>query len=324
MASFLAPPPGFVDVEQDFVADLVAYSADVRWRTEQGGIVASNGMHIKTDGEAQRKIGQLRLRTERGEIPVPFNFKAFNGWLMMDQANLAIIDADMAAHVRLCYEAERKLYDLIVGGVVTTEQQVSEYYRTFCFEPYEPMTIESLAPTEYPADGAEPLVLTVKGTNFCGLGQILFDGKPVQTYLISLTELRGLVLDFKSKVGVIPIQIEHPGDIKSNIVNFTVTAVGSPMPDPEPVPPQPVISSLTPNTARFDKVWAASINGSFFVNGAVVSIGGTPVTTTFVNASQVTVSAPKNLFQTIGATFPVTVTNPDGLMSNAMTLTVVA
>jgi hypothetical protein len=308
---------------QDAIRDLIAYSASVRWDTEQGGIVASNGIHIRTDSEAQRKIATLRGRVDRSEIPTPFNFKAFNGWQMIDQPNLAIIDADMGAHIRLCYEAERKLYDMIVNGAVTTEKQIDEYYKTFCFEPWDPMTIDRLIPDSYPVDGAAPFVLRVLGTNFCGLGRIIFNGVEIPTYLVSLTELRGMVETLPT--GAVSVKVVHPGEIESNQMLLNITAPGSPpKPEPPPPAPAPVIAALTPNTARFDKVWAASINGSFLVSGAVVSIGVTPVTTTFVNAGQVTVSAPKSMFQTIGATFAVTVKNPDGLVSNPMTLTVVA
>ena len=76
------------------------------------------------------------------------------------------------------------------------------------------------------------------------------------------------------------------GGISSNSVNF---AVNSPS----------TLTSLSPNsTTAGSAAFTLTVNGSNFGNGSVVSFGGTNLTTTFVNANQVTAMVPASLVVT--------------------------
>jgi hypothetical protein len=109
--------------------ELIAYSASKRWQIETGGINTSVGVPIMTDGEAQRKIGQLRVRTSSySEVPVPFQFKATDGWHSLDAAQIATIDQEMFAHVYHCYDVESQVRSLIDAGTITTIEEIDQFY----------------------------------------------------------------------------------------------------------------------------------------------------------------------------------------------------
>jgi hypothetical protein len=89
--------------------------------------------------------------------------------------------------------------------------------------------------------------------------------------------------------------------------------------------PVPVISSLSPTSATWNDAAFTTliVNGSSFVNGAIVRWNDSNRTTTFVSATQVTAAITATDLQTAGV-FPVTVFNPTpgGGTSNTINFTV--
>ena len=74
----------------------------------------------------------------------------------------------------------------------------------------------------------------------------------------------------------------------------------------------PTITQLMPNNATAGgPAFTLTVNGSNFVNGAVVYWNGVPLTTTFAMASQVSAAIPASDLSTAG-TVPVYVRNPGG------------
>jgi hypothetical protein len=87
----------------------------------------------------------------------------------------------------------------------------------------------------------------------------------------------------------------------------------------------PTISSLNPTcaTAGSPTGFTLTVNGTNFVSGSTVNWNGSPLTTTFVSATQVTATVPASLIATAG-TASVTVVTPCGGTSNAKTFTIAA
>lgn len=99
------------------------YAANKRWQVENGGIIVQ-GMNVPTDDIAQRKISELRRRVRDSEVPVPFNFKASNGWVSLNQAQIIALDKAVAAHVQVCYSQEYTVITMIDSGQITTYEQI--------------------------------------------------------------------------------------------------------------------------------------------------------------------------------------------------------
>src|SRR6266568_2410544 len=87
--------------------------------------------------------------------------------------------------------------------------------------------------------------------------------------------------------------------------------------------PAPTINSISPTSAIAGGAgFTLTVNGTNFVSGAGVSFNGNARTTTFVGATQLTAAILASDIASAG-TFNVTVTNPGGQTSNAVTFTVV-
>ena len=86
----------------------------------------------------------------------------------------------------------------------------------------------------------------------------------------------------------------------------------------------PTIGSLNPTcaTAGGPQV-TLTVNGTNFVSGSTVNWNGSPLTTTFVSATQLTATVPAALVATAG-TASITVVTPCGGTSNAQTFTIAA
>lgn len=82
--------------------------------------------------------------------------------------------------------------------------------------------------------------------------------------------------------------------------------------------PAPAISSVTPNPIIAGN-FSLTVNGSGFLSGAAVKLGGASLATTFVSASWVTATGSTS---TISNSVPVTVTNPDAQVSNSFAIAV--
>ena len=84
--------------------------------------------------------------------------------------------------------------------------------------------------------------------------------------------------------------------------------------------PAPVLSSFAP-TAVPTGSFTLSINGTGFQTGAVVKLNGNPLATTFNSSSALTATGTAS---SASAGIPLTVTNPDGQVSNTASLAVTA
>jgi len=86
--------------------------------------------------------------------------------------------------------------------------------------------------------------------------------------------------------------------------------------------PVPGVTSLVPSSATVGgAAFTLTVNGDGFDSSSVVEWNGASLSTTFVNATEVTAQVPASDLQTAGY-IPVTVANPGATVSNAVTFTV--
>ena len=175
-------------------------------------------------------------------------------------------------------------------------------------------TLGSLFPTSAVA-GAGGFTLTVNGTNFTSGAVVNFNGLARATTFVNSTQLTALILASDAALaGTFPITVSNPvpGGGTSNIQSLTVTN------------PVPGTMSLTPTTVLVGGgSFILTVNGTAFVNGAVVRVNGIDRATTFVTATQLTAQVLASDVLAVGS-IPITVFNPlpGGGISNATILTV--
>jgi hypothetical protein len=175
-----------------------------------------------------------------------------------------------------------------------------------------PLSITSISPNSVTAGGPQ-FTLTVNGVNFISGATVQLDNAPLATTFVSSTQLTAIVPASRIQLGgARAITAQNPDGSTSNAVNLTVTA------------PPPVISTITPSTvAAGGEAFTLTVNGSGFVAGATVSLNATSLSTTFVNAGQLTASVPAALIAQAGSA-SITAANPGGAASNAVSLAITA
>ena len=97
-------------------------------------------------------------------------------------------------------------------------------------------------------------------------------------------------------------------------------------PAPSPTPnPTPAIATISPASAQAGSAsFTLTVNGTNFISASVINFGGTPLATTFVNATQLTAAVPAADVALAGTMTVVTVTNPapGGGTSNGANFTI--
>lgn len=178
-----------------------------------------------------------------------------------------------------------------------------------------PPAIGALSPDPMPGSNSGQ-VLTIAGTGFqSGLTLQIGSTKLTSSQLMSVTATQiqvNLIVGLTTRA--FAVTVTNPDGQVSGSVNFQVNA-----------PPAPSITSLSPSQMTgSNAAQTLTINGSNFQpgTGLTVLVGATNYTgsqVTFVSGSQIKVS----VVMGVGAkTLNVRVTNPSGMASNTVTLTV--
>ena len=182
----------------------------------------------------------------------------------------------------------------------------------FTINPASPSapTVSSLAPNSATAGGAA-FTLTVNGTNFVSGAIVRWNGTNRTTSFVSATKLTASITAANiATVGTAQVTVVNPDGSTSNAVPFAITG------------PAPSLSALVPNSIFAGHPGGIlTLNGANFVNGAIVRWNGQNRTTTFVSSTQLQAAIPGSDVAAQG-TAPVTVVNPDGKVSNALTFTI--
>ena len=173
--------------------------------------------------------------------------------------------------------------------------------------------ISALAPQTVTV-GSPGFTLQVTGSGFVSGATVRWNGADRSTTFVSATQLQAAIpaADIAT-AGTVPVTVRNPDAVVSNPMNFTVVA---------PVSPQ--VSALAPQTVTVGSPgFTLQVTGSGFLSGATVRWNGADRSTTFVSATQLQAAIPAADLVTPG-TVPVTVRNPDAVVSNSMNFTVLA
>jgi len=182
---------------------------------------------------------------------------------------------------------------------------------SFTIGTYASAILSSLSPSSAVA-GGPAFTLTVNGSNFQVGATVQWNGSGLSTSYISASQLSAFVpASLIVSQGSANITVMNPGGAFSNTLAFTIGAAAA-----------PTLSSLLPSSAvAGGPPFTLTVNGSGFLNGAVVQWNGAMLSTTYVSANQLTAFVPTNLIASQGSA-NVTVANPGGALSNSLTFTI--
>lgn len=182
---------------------------------------------------------------------------------------------------------------------------------TFTVNP-PPPAITSVSPTSVPV-GTAGFTLTVNGANFLSGATVLWNGAAVATAFVSAARLIASVPgNLVAEAVSASVSVANPGGAVSNSMTVALD------------PPAPSIHSVSPAAATAGGAgFVLTVAGLNFAVNSVVRWNGTPLATTFVNAAQVLGLVTPDAIA-VGGAAKVTLTNPSGLESNAVTVAVTA
>lgn len=180
------------------------------------------------------------------------------------------------------------LTTLFTQGTITVQQ------------PNPVPAITSLSPNSATA-GTSAFTLTVNGTGFVGASTVWWNGSQRTTQFVSATQMTASISAADiATAGTVSVVVNNPapGGGSSSAATFTINN------------PAPAITSLSPNSALTGgAAFTLTINGTGFVNASSVWWNGSPRTTQFVSATQLTASIPASDIASAG-TASVVVQNP--------------
>ncbi len=168
--------------------------------------------------------------------------------------------------------------------------------------------ITSLSPSSVSA-GAPAFTLTVNGANFASNMAIEWNGTPLPTSFISSAQVTVAVpASFITRPGSASITALTADQALSNSVAFLIT------------PPQ--LTAINPSTVVAGSAgFTLTLSGSGFLPGATVSVGSSSLQPSAVASGQISVAVPASLVAQPAA-LAVAVSNPGGVVSNSLVLTV--
>ena len=175
--------------------------------------------------------------------------------------------------------------------------------QTFTITANNPVpTLTLLSPNSATAASGS-FILTATGTNFLSNSEIRWNGVALATTYISVTQLTATVPASNiSTAGSASVTVftPLPGGGTSGALTFTIGSSN----------PVPVLTSIAPNTATAGSGSFTMIaNVSNFVTNSVIKWNGIALTTTFINATQISATVPATNIASVG-TASVTVFNP--------------
>jgi uncharacterized protein (TIGR03437 family) len=140
---------------------------------------------------------------------------------------------------------------------------------------------------------------------------VLWNGSALSTSYVSGNQLSAaLPANLIAAQGSASVNVQNPGGLASNALTFTINAAA------------PSLSSLSPNSATTGgPAFTLTANGSGFLPSSTVLWNGSALSTSYVSGNQLSAAVPANLIAAQGSA-SVTVQNPGGLASSALTFTV--
>ncbi len=228
-----------------------------------GVTISADGKHLYTTALNDRALGLFDRDPATGLLSFVESFArdAGTGLPKLEGANEAVISPDGATVYTVA-----GLDDAVTAFAVANPQA----------------TLESLLPASVP-QGATDFTLVVKGKNFVGGSQIVWQGTVKPTTYISTGEVRTTISAAEVvTAGSAAVKVVNPapgGGDSANQATFTITAPGE--------NPQPSIDYITPQSVEAAvQQFTLSVFGANFVQGAVVRYNGVTQPTTFVSSNQ--------------------------------------
>jgi hypothetical protein len=193
------------------------------------------------------------------------------------------------------------------GNVVVTVNGVAGTGIPFTVTTASP-TITNLSPASATAGGAA-FTLTVNGSNFDSSAKVNWNASPLTTTFVSAAQVTAAVpANLIASAGTASITVAATAGT-SSASTFTIQSGA------------PTITGISPTSATAGGVaFTLTVSGSNFDSSAKVNWNGSPLTTTFVSAAQVTAAVPANLIASAG-TASITVAATAGT-SGASTFTI--
>lgn len=153
-------------------------------------------------------------------------------------------------------------------------------------------TISALSATSANA-GGPAFTLIVTGSGFLTTSLVRWNGIPLATTFIDATHLTAVVpANLIAQAGAASLAVTNSGGASSNAVTFTINPPGATTLS---------ITSLNPAFAAAGaNAFTLTVNGSGFSSGSIVQWNGAAITTTFVNANQLTAAVPAALIASPG------------------------
>jgi hypothetical protein len=112
----------------DVVDDLINYAALVRWQTETGGMITSHGFGVLTDRESQGMInGAYAFLMNNPDRTVQWK-KSATEFVELHKNQMEALAIEVAEHIQRCFAAERIVIEEIIGGNITTAEQIDDEF----------------------------------------------------------------------------------------------------------------------------------------------------------------------------------------------------
>jgi len=177
--------------------------------------------------------------------------------------------------------------------------------------------LTAVTPSTAPAGSALSVVLS--GTNFLPGATVLVSGGDVAVSAVVITSPTQISVTFTISAtappGARPVTVRNPDGQISNALPFTVV-----------LPPAPALTAITPATIVEGSSSSVILSGTNFQEGAAVLVSGGGVSVSgvaVIGSSQISLTLAATPTATPGSR-SVTVRNPDGQVSNSLSLAVVA
>ena len=165
-------------------------------------------------------------------------------------------------------------------------------------------SISSLAPPSALV-GAPSVDILIQGTGFQSTSIVKFDGTVIASSFVDANQLSIRLSSAQLSPVIHQVMVSNPapGGGNSNQIEFPVMY------------PLPIITNLTPNNAIAGSTATVTITGNGFTNNSTVFVNGVIKTSTFVDATAMTVA----VTSAVSGIIPVSVSNPapGGGLSNA-------
>jgi len=105
--------------------DKRAEIANARWKAETGGITL-NGVEVATDRESQALLmGSVLAAQDNPEYVI--NWKAKNGWVVLDAATILAVADAVRNHVQACFDREKALQEQIEEATTVAELEAVKW-----------------------------------------------------------------------------------------------------------------------------------------------------------------------------------------------------